>query len=136
MSLQIEEFQGKFCDYYSADYDLEECGKLTSQNQCKTLEGTLCVFPFMFRGLEVTECISGSPRTLPWCATQIDSYGEIVGSQWRNCDKQSCPTDIIRSPFGKLIRYQSTVAWFDIFFIGSNDETCLVDHEKAINSCL
>ena len=115
MSLQIEEFQGKFCDYYSADYDLEECGKLTSQNQCKTLEGTLCVFPFMFRGLEVTECISGSPRTLPWCATQIDSYGEIVGSQWRNCDKQSCSTDIIRSPFGKLIPYQSTVAWLDIF---------------------
>ena len=108
MSLQIEEFQGKFCDYYSADYDLEECGKLTSQNQCKTLEGTPCVFPFMFRGLEVTECISGSPRTLPWCATQIDSYGEIVGSQWRNCDKQSCPTDIIRSSFGKLITYQST----------------------------
>ena len=99
----------EFCDYHSADYDLEECKTLTSQNQCKTLQGTLCVFPFVFRGQEITECVSGSPNTLPWCPTQIDSYGEIVGSQWGNCDKQSCLTDIIRSPFGKLFPYQSTL---------------------------
>ena len=81
------------CDYYSSDYDLEQCKTLKLQSQCKTQDGTLCVFPFIFRGQKVTKCITGAIRTQPWCPTQVDSQGIPVPGYWGHCDDQ-CSTDL------------------------------------------
>ena len=87
------------CDYYTLSY--EEYGDcITMQNQCKTVDGAPCVFPFMFRGKEVANCISTPKRIRPWCPTQIDSsIGVPVRGQWGYCDDQ-CPTE--RSEIGNL----------------------------------
>ena len=70
------------------------------QNPCKTVDGIPCVFPFMFKGKEVTKCISSRRRPRPWCPTQIDSSTRVpVRDQWGYCDDQ-CPTE--RSGIGNL----------------------------------
>ena len=45
----------------------------------------------MFRGKEVSYCISGSKRTQPWCPTEVDFDLTPTSGQWGNCDDQ-CPT--------------------------------------------
>ena len=102
LSILNEESQDNVCDYYSEEYDLEQCEKLELQNQCKTVDGTPCVFPFMFRGKEVTNCISGSKRTRPWCPTQVDRDGVPVLGQWGNCDEHCLTVTDDKSTFGKL----------------------------------
>ena len=89
------------------------------QEQCKTVEGTPCVFPFIFRGKEVTYCISGSKRTQPWCPTQVDSDHVPITGQWGNCDEQ-CPTD--GSDIGRFLcnTYINLVVKFCILFVSSN----------------
>ena len=78
------------CDFYDEDY--EDC--ITKKSQCKTIEGTLRGFPFMFRGKEITNCISTPPRrTQKWCPTQTDSVtGVPVRGQWGYCNDQ-CSTE-------------------------------------------
>ena len=78
------------CDFYDEDY--EDC--ITMQNKCKTVDGTSCIFPFMFRGKEITNCISTPPRrTRLWCPTQLDSSTRIpIRGQWGYCDEQ-CPME-------------------------------------------
>ena len=77
------------CDYYSTDYD--DCKAM--KEQCKTVEGKPCVFPFIFREKEVTHCISGSKRTQPWCPTQVDSNLAPIRNQWGYCDNM-CPSEV------------------------------------------
>ena len=90
------------CDYYGEDYDFEQCKSLELQNQCKTVDGTPCVFPFMFRGKSVTNCVTGQRRKKPWCPTEVDSNGRPVPDQWGNCNDE-CPTE--GSDFGRLSLY-------------------------------
>ena len=80
------------CDYYSEDYDLEECKTIKIRNQCKTVNGTSCVLPFMFRGKEVVNCIIGVKRRQPWCPTEVDSDLAPIPGRWGYCDDQ-CPTE-------------------------------------------
>ena len=61
------------------------------QQQCKTVEGSPCIFPFVFRGKKYTYCTSGLRRPQPWCPTQVDSNRAPINDQWGNCDDQ-CPT--------------------------------------------
>ena len=74
---------------------------MKNQNQCKTVDGASCVFPFIFRGKEFTNCISTPPRrTQPWCPTEIDFSTRVpVRGEWGYCDNQ-CPTE--ESGLGKL----------------------------------
>ena len=75
------------CDYYSLSYD--EYDDCVQKNQCKTVDGSPCIFPFMLRGKEKTNCISTRRRTRPWCPTQTDSStGVPVRNQWGYCDDQ------------------------------------------------
>ena len=80
----------EICDYYSEDYDYDECQLL--QNKCKTVDGEPCTFPFMFRSHEVKHCLSGTRRTQPWCPTEIDSNGGPVPGKWGVCNEH-CPTE-------------------------------------------
>ena len=44
------------CDYYTLSYDdYDDC--IAMQSQCKTVDGSACVFPFMLRGKEKTTCV-------------------------------------------------------------------------------
>ena len=72
-------------------HEYDDC--ITMKKQCKTINGTLCVFPFIFRGKEVTNCITTRKRTQPWCPTQTDSStGVPIRRQWGYCDDQ-CSTE-------------------------------------------
>ena len=72
------------CDFYSEDY--EDC----ISNQCKTVDGASCVFPFIFRGKEFANCISTPPRrTLAWCPTEIRG----VRGEWGYCEDQWFKTE-------------------------------------------
>ena len=75
------------CDYSSEDY--EQC--IALENGCKTVDEKPCIFPFMHRGKEVNNCISGIRRRQPWCPTEVDSNGVPVPGKWGTCDDQ-CPT--------------------------------------------
>ena len=66
---------------------------------CKTVEGNPCVFPFNYRGKEVTKCITGPKRRQPWCPTQVDDNGSPIRGEWGVCNTQ-CPTEW--SEIGKL----------------------------------
>merc|ERR1719273_1114605 len=60
---------------------------------CLTVSGEQCQFPFIFRGLERTGCITESdPAGLPWCSTLLDSQGRHVagGGHWDHC-QPGCP---------------------------------------------
>ena len=85
------------CDYYSEDYDLDECESIKEKTQCKTVNGTTCFFPFLFRGKEMTNCITGVKRRQPWCPTKVNSDGVPVPGEWGFCNEQ-CPiegTDVV-----------------------------------------
>ena len=76
------------CDYYTlSDEDYDDC--IDQQKQCKIFDGTPCVFPFMFKGKERTQCISTRRRIQPWCPTQVDSSTRIpVRGEWGYCEPQ------------------------------------------------
>ena len=76
------------CDYSSDDYD--QC--IALKNKCKTVDEKPCIFPFVHRGKEVRNCISGIRRRQPWCPTEVDSNGDPVPGQWGYCDDQ-CSTE-------------------------------------------
>ena len=60
---------------------------------CLTVTGEQCQFPFIFRGLERTGCITDSdPAGLLWCSTLLDSQGRHVagGGHWAHC-QPDCP---------------------------------------------
>ena len=69
-------------------------------NPCNTLEGTLCVFPFKYDGVEYFQCTyAASP--VPWCATKVDPNGTVVVNNWGDCANtatSSCPSEDIDVP--------------------------------------
>ena len=72
------------CDFFSEDY--EDCLK----TQCRTIDGASCVFPFIFRGKEISNCISTPPRrTQAWCPTEIQG----VRGAWGYCEDQWFKTE-------------------------------------------
>merc|ERR1712013_277016 len=70
-------------------------------NPCNTQEGTQCVFPFTYLGVEYYKCTyAASP--VPWCATMVDSNGTVVTNKWGDCSNSalsSCPVESIDVPF-------------------------------------
>merc|ERR1712013_626853 len=69
-------------------------------NPCNTQEGTQCVFPFTYLGVEYYKCTyAASP--VPWCATMVDSNGTVVTNKWGDCSNtalSSCPVESIDVP--------------------------------------
>merc|ERR1719278_815627 len=74
----------------------EEAGGGT---ECLTVSGERCQFPFIFRGLERTGCITESdPAGLLWCSTLLDSQGRHVAGwgHWDHC-QPGCPQHSARN---------------------------------------
>merc|ERR1712038_856498 len=69
-------------------------------NPCNTQEGTQCIFPFTYLGVEYYKCTyAASP--VPWCATMVDSNGTVVTNKWGDCSNtalSSCPVESITVP--------------------------------------
>ena len=65
---------------------------------CSTLDGTACVFPFTFDGVEYYQCTyKNSP--VPWCATKLDTTGTVF--TWGNCantQTSACPVEDLTKP--------------------------------------
>jgi len=81
------------CDFYTLSHeDYEDCIKM--KKPCSTIDGTACIFPFIFRGKQITNCLSTPPRrTRPWCPTKINSSTKIpVRSEWGYCNEE-CPIE-------------------------------------------
>uniref|UniRef100_A0A0K2UFQ3 Matrix metallopeptidase 9 (Gelatinase B, 92kDa gelatinase, 92kDa type IV collagenase) [Ceratotherium simum simum] n=1 Tax=Lepeophtheirus salmonis TaxID=72036 RepID=A0A0K2UFQ3_LEPSM len=57
-------------------------------NQCQTLTGKLCVFPFMYNGQSYTNCTSVDNGGIKWCATSVDSNSNYLG--FGNCIESKC----------------------------------------------
>merc|ERR1711892_266314 len=69
-------------------------------NPCNTNDGTQCVFPFSYLGVEYYQCTYASSPT-PWCATMVDSNGTVVTNKWgdySNTAISSCPVESITVP--------------------------------------
>ena len=49
------------------------------------------MFPFTFKGETHNKCTtSGSDNGAAWCATEVDSEGEVVRNKWEDCE-EGCP---------------------------------------------
>lgn len=95
---------------------------------CYTKEGDECVFPFMYKGITHTKCISEDVYK-PWCATEM-SGGDIVrwGLCLEDCEhevpKPSClspppvPAFGLRDQDGIVTHQNYFASWFLLSFIG------------------
>ena len=53
-------------------------------------EGRRCIFPFSYKGKTYLECTADhSSNEAEWCATQVDTDGEVINGEWGDCDKKS-----------------------------------------------
>ena len=66
-------------------------------NLCLTTSGSLCRFPFIFKGKRYTGCTYTESPT-PWCATRVDTDDTVITNQWEDCDPFSCPIENINVP--------------------------------------
>ena len=51
-----------------------------------------CIFPFKYKGKTYTACVTPSDGQKPYCATKVDSNGNLVEGKWARCNKY-CKTD-------------------------------------------
>ena len=49
-----------------------------------------CVFPFIYSGRQSDRCTTIDGDS-PWCATAVDSSGNMVQGSWEYCTDPSCP---------------------------------------------
>merc|ERR1719439_226796 len=69
-------------------------------NPCLTTDGTTCVFPFTYLGVEYYQCTYSSSPT-PWCATKVDPNGTVITNNWGDCANtqlSACPAESLTSP--------------------------------------
>ena len=76
--------------------------KLTQRvpNPCSTLDGTTCVFPFTYDGVEYYQCTYKNSPT-PWCATKLDPNGTVIVNNWGDCantQTSACPVEDLTKP--------------------------------------
>ena len=59
--------------------------------ECKTVQGKDCIFPFNYKGETYNSCTKAeSSNGAAWCATEVDTTGEVVNNKWQDCDSL-CP---------------------------------------------
>ena len=51
-----------------------------------------CVFPFKHNGKTYKSCATPSDGNAPYCATKVDSNGNLVKENWARCNDY-CDTD-------------------------------------------
>merc|ERR1711962_787202 len=63
-----------------------------TRTECSTWSGESCVFPFKYKGHVYRACtvVTQYANLTPWCATQVDSKGNLVGFKWGFCNSD-CP---------------------------------------------
>merc|ERR1712110_990631 len=69
-------------------------------NPCSTLQGTACVFPFTYDGVEYYQCTYKNSPT-PWCATKLDPNGTVIVNNWGDCantQTSACPVEDLTKP--------------------------------------
>ena len=61
------------------------------KDNCQTVEGKKCVFPFVYNGNTYNGCtIDESVDDLAWCATGVDRNRKVYDEAWGDC-KSGCP---------------------------------------------
>merc|ERR1711976_125381 len=61
------------------------------QCDCRTEQGSSCVFPFTYKGVTYKSCTTAeSDNNKAWCATEVDSEGVVVNNKWQDC-AEGCP---------------------------------------------
>ena len=61
------------------------------KDNCQTVEGKKCVFPFVYNGNTYNGCtIDESVDDLAWCATGVDRNRKVYDEAWGDC-KPGCP---------------------------------------------
>lgn len=58
--------------------------KIVNRAECRTLSDQHCVFPFTFEGVRHERCTYARSETA-WCATEVDSQGEVRINRWGDC---------------------------------------------------
>ena len=54
--------------------------------ECKTVKGNNCIFPFKYKGKSYSSCTKvESANGAGWCATEVDSAGQVVRNRWEDC---------------------------------------------------
>merc|ERR1712110_491068 len=69
-------------------------------NPCSTLQGTACVFPFTYDGVEYYQCTYKNSPT-PWGATKLDPNGTVIVNNWGDCantQTSACPVEDLTKP--------------------------------------
>merc|ERR1712227_515806 len=63
---------------------------------CLTQQGTTCIFPFTYKGVIYDKCTFADSPQAAWCATGVDTLGNVITNMWQNCDLTSgsgCQTE-------------------------------------------
>merc|ERR1712227_1033829 len=61
---------------------------------CLTQQGTTCIFPFTYKGVTYDKCTFADSPQDAWCATGVDTLGNVITNMWQNCDLTSgCQTE-------------------------------------------
>ena len=72
--------QALFCNFSAGQKD-----------NCQTVEGKNCVFPFVYNGNTYNGCTTDeSFNGLAWCATSVDRNRNVYHESWGDC-VSSCP---------------------------------------------
>ena len=77
---------------YLTSINLLNCAIIAySPSECKTQNGTACVFPFFYKGVKYSGCTTVDNRETPWCSTLTDGDVNYIDHYWGNC-AQDCTT--------------------------------------------
>ena len=89
---------GDLCDHDSVGRKL--CFVNTISTKAK--DSKVCIFPFSFEGKTYFECTADhSANNAEWCATEVNSNGEVVLGQWEDCDRK--PLTCVQLEQGDLL---------------------------------
>jgi len=76
---------------------------------CTTLQGQLCQFPFIYKGVRYDKCSYADSAT-PWCATELNTRGEVITNRWGDCASSSCQVEDKNGLSSDCITNQGPVA--------------------------
>jgi len=99
----------------------------------------VCQFPFIFEGRTYSKCTTvKSENNKPWCATQVDSDGQVVRGKWEDCEENCdefcddsflfnvegrCVKNATANGFLRLLKENQVPAELDEDFSGSQKAT-------------
>lgn len=82
------------CNLFSIPYSAHPT-PICQSSECKTLNGSTCIFPFIYSGRKYANCITLGDVKQPWCSTNVDKFGKhIPGSEQLcndSCSVTNCP---------------------------------------------